>query len=102
VHAVDWDNASAHMLTIRSVTTMMTSPHTVGVHAVDWDNASAPMLKTAPTIKHYISYDIECTSGSSDGSTGPSTSLFGCAAPGKLLVFEQNVALEDGIGSRIC
>ena len=32
-----------------------------GIEATDWSNASVSMLKTAPTIKHYAAYDVECT-----------------------------------------
>jgi beta-glucosidase-like glycosyl hydrolase len=46
------------------------------VTADDWDNAKAPLLKTAPTIKHYAAYDLECSSGGSD------LDFFGCDAPG--------------------
>lgn len=38
-----------------------------GVEAVDWDNASAPLLKTAPTLKHFLAYDVDCTNGHSEG-----------------------------------
>ena len=47
-----------------------------GVPATGWDDDSAPLLKTAPTLKHYIAYDVDCSSGHSDGG------YFGCPAPG--------------------
>lgn len=67
-----------------------------GVHAVDWGNASAPMLKTAPTIKHYIAYDVECTSGTADGTSGAAGGKFGCPAPGvDRFHFEASIPAPD-------
>ena len=46
------------------------------VTADKWDDPGAPLLKMAATIKHYAAYDLECTSGGSDGD------FLGCDAPG--------------------
>eukprot|EP00040_Diaphanoeca_grandis_P014695 m.74689 g.74689 ORF g.74689 m.74689 type:complete len:1106 (+) comp24690_c0_seq2:102-3419(+) len=61
-----------------------------GVPAIDWDDVSALPLKTAPTIKHYLAYDVDCSSGPSDGG------YFGCAAPGAdRFHFEANIPAAD-------
>ena len=60
------------------------------VTADDWDNPAAPLLKTAPTIKHFAGYDLECSSGGSD------LDFFGCDAPGvDRFHFDAKIPQED-------
>jgi beta-D-xylosidase 4 len=54
-----------------------------GVQAIDWDNASAPLLKSGASIKHYIAYDVECSSGGDTSQeAGVTRTPFDCDAPG--------------------
>ena len=54
-----------------------------GVQAIDWDNASAPLLKSGASIKHYIAYDLECSSGGDTSQeAGVTRTPFDCDAPG--------------------
>ena len=64
--------------------------HIQGAPATNWSDPHAPPLKAAATIKHFLAYDVECSSG---GRVTPSSSrdvigggatatLFDCDAPG--------------------
>lgn len=54
-----------------------------GVKAIDWDNVTAEPLKSGASIKHFIAYDVECSSGgdTSQGA-GATKTPFDCDAPG--------------------
>jgi beta-glucosidase-like glycosyl hydrolase len=54
-----------------------------GVKAIDWDNATAPPLKSGASIKHFIAYDVECSSGGDTSQEAGATKTgFDCDAPG--------------------
>jgi beta-glucosidase-like glycosyl hydrolase len=60
------------------------------VTANDWDKPGAALLKTAPTIKHFAAYDLECSSGGQDQD------FFGCDAPGvDRFHFDAQIPQED-------
>ena len=64
--------------------------HIQGSPAANWSDPHAPPLKAAATIKHFLGYDLECSSGgrvvvasSRDAIGGGATSTsFDCDAPG--------------------
>jgi beta-glucosidase-like glycosyl hydrolase len=67
-----------------------------GVKAIDWSVAEAAPLKGAATIKHYIAYDVECSSGGTNQGVGATSTPFDCAAPGVgRFHFEGNLSDAD-------
>lgn len=55
-----------------------------GALASNWSDPNAPPLKAVANLKHFLAYDVECTSGGKNSGNGGQMiqNLFSCAAPG--------------------